>query len=137
MTRVALVLVLLTACFRQHDTTGAIADSDCVVCHRPEFDAAANHLGQGSTKCAACHAVTAEPPWAFAHRSQPFSIATGKHSQFAKDCHTCHSEAISQTDYIANIDCYGGGACHADSHHRDPARPGRCFECHPSGNAGD
>ena len=140
MIRPLLVLVValaLTACFRQHDTTGAIADTDCVSCHDPEFQTAATHMGQGSTNCAACHSATVLPPWSFAHPEQPFSITRGKHAQFAKDCHTCHNASINQVDFIANIDCYGGGACHADSHHRDTARPGRCFSCHPSGNAGD
>ncbi len=138
MIRAALVLTLalaLGACFRQHDA-GAIADTDCVSCHAPEFQMATTHMGQGSTRCAACHAATVEPPWAFAHPEQPFSITRGKHARFATDCHKCH-DASRGNDYRANLDCYGGGACHGDSHNRNAAAPGRCFACHPSGDAED
>jgi hypothetical protein len=130
-----LAATALAGCFPQH-SGAVVADTDCVSCHQPEFDTAVTHMGQGSTKCSACHSATVTPPWAFAHPTAPFSLASGRHAQFAKDCHTCHNETRGN-DYRANLDCYGNGACHQDSHNRDPAQPARCFSCHPSGNVGD
>lgn len=132
----ATVALLAAGCFRTHDQAGVVADTDCVVCHQTDFATSATHMGQGSTTCASCHSAQVDPPWAFAHPTAPFSLARGKHAPFANDCHTCHDSTRSP-DYRANLDCYGGGACHADSHHRDPSQPDRCFQCHPSGNAED
>jgi hypothetical protein len=134
---VLLTLALAAGCFRDHPTTAAeIAQTDCVQCHTPEFQQSIQHMGQGSTACSACHSPTALPPWSFAHPQSPFPLDTGRHAQFKTQCHTCHDSARG-SDFLQNLDCYGGGACHGDSHHHDPNRPGRCFECHPTGNAGD
>ena len=134
--RFVVLALLLAGCFRDHPTATTVADTDCVACHQPEFKASMQHMGQGSTACASCHAPDALPAWSFAHPQSPFPTARGRHAQFASQCHTCH-DSTRGNDYLGNLDCYGGGACHADSHHHDTSQPGRCFECHPTGNAGD
>jgi hypothetical protein len=134
--RITIITLLLAAgCFRDHPTASDLAQSDCISCHQTDFAQSTQHKGQGSTACAACHDPNTMPPWAFAHPQAPFPTETGRHAQFAQQCHTCHDAALGN-DYIANLDCYGGGACHANSHHHDPTQPGRCFQCHPTGNAG-
>jgi hypothetical protein len=130
-----LITLLAAGCFRDHPTATDLAQTDCISCHQTDFAQSTQHQGQGSTACAACHDPNIMPPWAFAHPQAPFPTESGRHAQFAQQCHTCHNATLGN-DYRANLDCYGGGACHGDSHHHDPTQPGRCFQCHPTGNAG-
>ncbi len=126
--------LLCVACMNTHPGAVDVSQSDCVSCHMTDFQQAATHMGQGSTACAACHDPNTMPPWAFSHPQSPFPTESGNHAQFAQQCHTCHNAGLGN-DYLANLDCYGGGACHSNSHHHDTTQPGRCFQCHPTGRA--
>jgi formate-dependent nitrite reductase cytochrome c552 subunit len=113
------------------------ANTNCIQCHKqPDMDP--KHVGVGgyaysNTKknfCLTCHPTGSGA----SHPENPFPIKNSNHSGIA--CATCHNPARGSVA-SQNIDCYGSGACHSDSHNYTPATPARCFSCHPSGFAGN
>jgi hypothetical protein len=125
---------LLGGCFRDHPAATEVDQKACGLCH-PQVDGEPSdgiHAAAEPTSCGNCH-VSDPPSWQFVHPQAPFR-ARSHHSITPDNCSLCHDPNRGD-DYMQNLDCLN--ACHQDHHHRDPNRPGRCFDCHPSGQAGD
>ncbi|MCP4573839.1 MAG: hypothetical protein GY838_15890 [bacterium] len=106
------------------------APTDCVSCHRSEYDNTSEpvHPAAGfSTDCAACHRTTAWVPSTWDHDVTAFSL-TGDHRR--QDCVACHD-----TGYVGTpTDCY---ACHQSDYDgtTEPVHPAAgfgtdCAACH-------
>jgi hypothetical protein len=80
--------------------------------------------------CLTCH----PDGKASGHPESPFPIKSGNHVGIA--CDQCHKASLGSS-YASNFDCYGGGACHSVNHNGTSSSPGACFQCHPTGTAGD
>lgn len=119
-------------CARCH-TNGRYAGTptDCVACHRSNYDATTNpnhRAGGFPTTCQSCHSTTAWRPATFDHNRTRFAL-TGAHRQV--DCARCHANGR----YAGTpTDCY---ACHQSNYngttnpnHRAANFPTSCQSCH-------
>lgn len=114
-------------------TAMAVDDSDCVACHRDEYELAVApvHVAQLPLNCEGCHNYTTWSPARGSDHDQYFPL------QFAHakvGCGTCHSNGFEPGD--TSSDCV---ACHQDDYEAavDPPHDGfstECQDCHtPAG----
>lgn len=126
------------ACAKCHDASlgspSKGANTDCVQCHPqsqadPEHDPSSGYAWDGAKKnfCLTCH----PDGKASGHPESPFAIKTGAHAGIA--CADCHKTSLGSS-YKSNFDCW---TCHTDQHQNPTHDPKLCFQCHPSGRAGD
>jgi hypothetical protein len=111
--------------------------TDCVGCHRPEYERAQspNHAAAGfPTACDSCHRAS-DPAWRGASSTQFNHSAVfplqGAHAQ--QQCATCHKNNVYKG---TPRDCVG---CHQDTYNRTSAPnhaaagfPTTCEQCHRS-----
>ncbi|MDB4952700.1 MAG: hypothetical protein JWO36_269 [Myxococcales bacterium] len=140
------MLAFLVGCMEPHAPASVeIALHDCYACHRPQYEAASNHVGNRPTTCASCHRLV---DWhglnPGTHPEAAFVISQGPHKLTL--CAECHDPDVSpDSTNGANVTCVG---CHTGAHdmtpmtakhadvgkfHWDPARPTFCRDCHPLG----
>ncbi|QQS37031.1 MAG: hypothetical protein IPM56_03495 [Ignavibacteriales bacterium] len=101
----------------------------CVDCHQTNYSASTNpnHQQLGiSTDCASCHSTNPDwQPASFAQHNQYFEL-TGRHSEIANDCSTCHNGNYTTTP----DQCFG---CHQQQfniEHQNAGLPTLCEQCH-------
>ncbi len=104
--------------------------SDCVSCHRSDYERARDpdHVRAGlSTRCQSCHDTTSWRGSGFDHDETGF-VLTGAHRSAA--CESCHSQGYAGTPR----DCY---SCHRpdydgtrDPNHAQAGFPTTCQSCH-------
>jgi Class III cytochrome C family len=129
------------ACSDCHDSSmgspTAGANTNCIRCHT-QTQSDPSHAGVGgytfdSSKphfCLTCH----PDGKAASHPESPFPIKSGNHVGIA--CNSCHQASLGSS-YQTNFDCYANGACHSVNHNGTSSSPRACFQCHPSGSAGN
>jgi hypothetical protein len=108
--------------------------SDCVSCHRDDYNSAANPSNAGGgipTSCQDCHTTTSWRPALFDHSKAAFPL-TGAHLR--TDCAKCHTGGRYQG---TPKDCY---SCHkanydgtATPNHRAAGIATSCQDCHNTG----
>jgi len=132
-----------TECMACHVDTFAGTASDCVACHRADFDASpfSGHAAFATT-CQDCHATSGWVPASGGHPQDRFSI-TGTHDYA---CNDCHNQGLGPNG-AGNSDCVG---CHTGTHslakmdgkHSEGVRgypsgperaPNFCLDCHSDG----
>ena len=123
----------LTACANCHGDppTYAGTPSACVSCHRDDYDGSP-YVAHPSfaTTCADCHTDTAWTPATDGyHPDGTFRISSGRHHVACLDCHDLNLGSWTNGDNTNCIGCHE----HSNDHHRDPAHPNSCLECHPRG----
>ena len=141
-------------CFECHTNTAwspsifehGNAVSPCLACHTFDYDGTSDptHRGLFPTTCDQCHGTQAwRPALEGEHPDNKFEISGGPHQGY--ECLQCHNPDLGVSTGGVNADCVG---CHegehsqakmADKHKEendynfDPANPGFCLECHPTG----
>lgn len=113
------------------DNVFAGKPTDCVSCHRDQFNAAQNpnHVGGGfPTQCQTCHSTNAWRPAQFDHNTTQLPL-TGRHA--STQCQACHVNNNYQLTYT---NCY---QCHQANYdlptnprHLLPAFAHDCTPCH-------
>jgi hypothetical protein len=114
--------------------------TDCVSCHRNDYDNTRNpdHRAVGfSTDCESCHDTRDWQGANFDHDADFFPINSGKHRGRWADCNECH---INPNDFsvFSCIDCHEHRRSEVDAEHEDV--PGysynssSCLRCHPDGD---
>ncbi|MCB9618524.1 MAG: hypothetical protein H6724_03620 [Sandaracinus sp.] len=119
--------------------------SECVDCHRDDYDASP-YPGHGTfpLTCMDCHTTDGwSPALGATHPESAFPIRSGAHSRFT--CFDCHDIALGPSTGGMNTDCIG---CHTGEHTRSrmdrkhdevrdypagDAPPNFCLDCHPRG----
>lgn len=99
--------------------------TDCITCHRPEYEGARHHVDEKPTTCGVCHW---EASWGRAPKDHRWPLV-GAHDR--ADCLSCHSGSAKRYKETSTA-CFG---CHeADFAHPpfpDHARFSHvCSECH-------
>ncbi len=134
----------ISDCAKCH-TNGNYANtpSDCISCHKPDYDGALspNHQASGfSQTCTDCH--TTDPGWMPAqflqHDADYFPIYSGKHKGEWTLCKDCHPNPSNFTEFTC-VSCHKNPETDKDHtgvngySYNDPA----CLACHPTGNTTD
>jgi hypothetical protein len=108
--------------------------SDCVACHRDDYDRASNpnHRAAGfPTGCPACHSTNDWRPATFDHNR--FFPLSGDHGGIA--CASCHVNAGNFRVFTC-LDCHRGRE-RMDDRHEDVNgyrfESNACYSCHPRG----
>ena len=126
-------LALAAGCLRDHDPaliqTGS---NDCYTCHHSNYVAttAPAHTSEPTRyhrACGDCHKTSAWQPALEGPHAGRFPRG-GAHSDVA--CLECHDPERGPSADGANTIC---ALCHTSAHHRDPAVPNSCLECHRDG----
>lgn len=122
-----------TTCASCHVSGFVGTPSDCVACHRGDYDRTTDpsHTAAGfSTDCTACHTTNGWDGATFDHDASGFPL-TGRHR--AITCLECHASGYSGTP----TDCY---TCHqgdydgtSDPAHAGAGFPTSCVDCHTTG----
>jgi len=132
MTRaLAIAAALVVAgCFTDHPP-GVIqtGSNDCYTCHHSDYvaTAAPKHTDDPTRfhrGCGDCHHTTAWRPALEGPHAGQFPRG-GPHADVA--CLECHDPDRGPSTAGANTLC---GDCHTGAHHRDPANPSSCLQCH-------
>ena len=111
--------------------------TDCVSCHRPDYDKTVDpgHVAAGfPTTCASCHGTATWSGARFDHDAPFFPIYSGAHRGRWTSCSSCHTTASSYKAFTCLT-------CHAqtemDGHHRGLSgyryESQACYTCHPNG----
>lgn len=119
--------------------------TDCVGCHRADYDASP-YPGHSAfpTTCQSCHSTRGWTPASGGqHPEGQFPITSGAHK--VVECMNCHNATLGPNGR-GNADCVG---CHTGEHSRarmdakhveesgypgpNAAAPNFCLDCHPSG----
>lgn len=134
-------------CVECHPTPSNKAQFTCVSCHEhSQTTMAGVHGGMSgysyaSQECLSCHPDGLKGRFT-AHDSQFFPIYSGRHSgTWSNDCSRCHDVAQDRSQFTC-ISCHEHSQTRMDAVHQGEARDYRytrtsCFECHPSGRAGN
>ncbi|MEB3323394.1 MAG: cytochrome c3 family protein, partial [Synechococcaceae cyanobacterium] len=103
--------------------------SDCVSCHRPDYDATLdpNHAASGfNTNCTDCHGTTTWIGARFEHTSFPL---TGAHGGL--DCTACHGDAVYAGRDATCFACHQADyAATTSPNHSAAGFPTDCSQCH-------
>jgi hypothetical protein len=101
----ALALVC-AACIATQGEKDRGARTDCITCHRPEYEGAGQHVGKKPVTCGVCHDETS---WGRAKRDHRWPL-TGAHAK--ADCFACHSGNAKhyRTTSTACIACHRAAA---------------------------
>ncbi|UCF66430.1 MAG: hypothetical protein JSV80_11605, partial [Acidobacteriota bacterium] len=106
-------------------------DSDCISCHRTDFEATTepDHLASGfDTNCSLCHTTTSWRGENFDHSTTAFPL-TGSHQ--AVDCTACHGDGVFEGKSTECVSChrtdYDGTA---DPPHAAAGFGTDCTSCH-------
>lgn len=114
--------------------------TECVACHRAEYDAAADpkHSTAGfGTDCAMCHrALTWKPAAFFPHGYFPIGSGDTHRPGRWNSCADCHASSPNYTIFEC-INCHTHSKGATDSHHGDVRgyvyQSSSCYRCHPTG----
>jgi hypothetical protein len=118
------------------------ASSDCIACHRVDYERVAtpNHAQSGfSTDCRTCHQLMAWTPAAMSDHDALFPIFSGVHQSRWSNCAECHTSPGNYRVFDC-LSCHEHTPENTDSHHA--GMPGyayssnECLACHPTGTAG-
>jgi hypothetical protein len=110
--------------------------TDCVACHRDDYDRTTNpdHRASGfPTGCDACHTTNAWRPASFDH-DRFFPIDSGRHRGI--DCATCHTNP-GNFRVFSCTNCHEHRQSEMDEEHEDVRgyvyESAACYRCHPRG----
>lgn len=118
--------------------------SECVNCHRADFDAALNpphtELGFG-LRCDECHQMLAWRSANFARHDSFFPIYGGAHAGKWSTCDVCH-EVPGDYSQFSCLNCHEHNQSRMDSRHQGEVGgyvydSNACYDCHRSGTGGD
>lgn len=105
--------------------------TDCLSCHRSNYDGAANpnHRTSGfPTDCQACHSTNAWRPANFDHNATRFPL-TGAHRN--TDCARCHANGRYSGTPTACVSCHQSNYDRTSNpNHRASGFPTDCQACH-------
>jgi hypothetical protein len=118
-------------CARCH-TNGQYAGTptDCVSCHRSNYNGATNpnhQAGGFSTTCQSCHTTNAWKPASFDHNTTRFAL-TGAHRN--TDCARCHTNGRYAGTPTTCVSCHQSKYDSASPNHRASGFPTSCQDCH-------
>ena len=133
--------VVATECKLCHTTGYKNTPSDCVGCHKADYDKTTNPAHASAafpTDCEECHNVNSWTPSTFNHDAQYFPIYSGKHRSTWAKCSECHPVASSFAQFTCTS-CHEHNKSSMDSAHRGERNyvynSSNCFACHPRGRA--
>ncbi|MCK9410114.1 MAG: hypothetical protein WCX28_11520 [Bacteriovoracaceae bacterium] len=115
--------------------------SECVACHRKEYDASTNpnHSTAGfPTDCATCHRALTWQPAVFFPHAQYFPIGSGDTHRPGRwnSCTDCHTAAPNYSIFECT-NCHEHSRSSVDGEHDDVTgyvyQSVACYRCHPSG----
>jgi hypothetical protein len=113
--------------------------TDCVSCHRADYDKTVNpaHVAASfPTTCATCHATATWTGARFDHDGPYFPIYSGAHRGRWSSCSSCHTSASSYKAFTC-LTCHS--QTETDGHHRSISGyrydSQTCYTCHRSGKS--
>ena len=116
--------------------------TDCVSCHRTDYDNTSNppHAGAGfPTACASCHNTTSWDGATFDHDARFFPIYSGRHARIWTSCATCHTSTTNYQQFTC-FNCHEHDKALMDAKHQGRAgysyNSAVCYSCHKNGRAG-
>lgn len=128
--------------FREVEGEFLRLSSDCIGCHRNEFNSTQNprHSDLGfSYRCEECHTLFAWQPSDFSDHENRFPIFSGAHRGEWNKCTDCHINSASYEDFSCIENCHSRGS--TDEHHDEVGgyvyAPTACYNCHSSGRGED
>jgi len=117
--------------------------SDCVSCHRDEYQTTTNpvHTDIGfGVRCEDCHSLFSWQPAFFSAHDGYFPIFSGEHSGAWDSCADCHLVQGNYTEFSC-LDCHKHRKTKMDDEHREESGyeydSQACYNCHPRGTKGD
>lgn len=134
---------LAVACVQCHAGGYTGTPMDCVACHDDDYLATTNpsHAAAGfPTDCESCHSTDAWTPADWDHDGQYFPIYSGAHRGRWNDCTDCHNVPANFAQFECIL-CHTHDRSTTDSHHTSVRNYSyvstACYDCHPTGRAGD
>lgn len=114
--------------------------TDCVSCHRSDYDGTTNpgHVAAGfSVACASCHTTTTWSGATFDHDTSLFPIYSGTHRGKWNACADCHTNPGNYATFTC-LSCHPhSDRAGTDGHHSGVSGyrydSQACYSCHPRG----
>ena len=131
------------ACQACHANGYTNTPSECVDCHRDEYDQTTNPNHQAvqfPLLCNSCHSTTDWSSASWDHDGLYIPIYSGRHRGEWNTCSDCHINPANYTLFEC-IYCHEHTKSETDSHHREISNyqynSQACYTCHPRGEAED
>jgi mRNA-degrading endonuclease YafQ of YafQ-DinJ toxin-antitoxin module len=133
---------IINECSKCHVNNNYNISAECVSCHQPDYNTAANpnHISADfSTNCTDCH--TTKPDWKpadfRAHDGQFFPIYSGEHNGEWNTCADCHTNPANYAENSC-VGCHEHNQADMNDEHGEVQgyiyNSQACLECHPTGS---